>query len=98
MPGSRLEGFPSGQRDQTVNLTAQPSEVRILPPPPGEIGKVVVKAGHLEAFSSLVIGGGCEPIRGSTKALKATSNNAQGALARRAESQRLGVILPPSTR
>ena len=28
-----LEGFPSGQRDQTVNLTAQPSEVRILPPP-----------------------------------------------------------------
>gem|GEM_PF-6225791 len=29
-----LEGFPSGQRDQTVNLTAQPSEVQILPPPP----------------------------------------------------------------
>ncbi len=27
-------GFPSGQRDQTVNLTAQPSKVRILPPPP----------------------------------------------------------------
>ena len=26
-------GFPSGQRDQTVNLTAQPSQVRILPPP-----------------------------------------------------------------
>ena len=31
--GLFLEGFPSGQRDQTVNLTAQPSEVRILPPP-----------------------------------------------------------------
>ena len=29
----RLEGFPSGQRDQTVNLTALPSKVRILPPP-----------------------------------------------------------------
>ena len=29
-----LEGFPSGQRDQTVNLTALPSKVRILPPPP----------------------------------------------------------------
>ena len=29
------EGFPSGQRGQTVNLLAQPSEVRILPPPPG---------------------------------------------------------------
>ena len=28
-----LGGFPSGQRDQTVNLTAQPSQVRILPPP-----------------------------------------------------------------
>ena len=29
-----LEGFPSGQRDQTVNLTAPPSLVRIQPPPP----------------------------------------------------------------
>ena len=28
------EGFPSGQRDQTVNLTAPPSKVRILLPPP----------------------------------------------------------------
>jgi hypothetical protein len=27
-------GFPSGQRDQTVNLTAKPSKVRILLPPP----------------------------------------------------------------
>jgi hypothetical protein len=26
-------GFPSGQRDETVNLAAQPSQVRILPPP-----------------------------------------------------------------
>ena len=29
-----LEGFPSGQREQTVNLPAEPTEVRILPPPP----------------------------------------------------------------
>jgi hypothetical protein len=30
-----VEGFLSGQRDQTVNLTALPSVVRIhLPPPP----------------------------------------------------------------
>jgi hypothetical protein len=29
-----VEGFPSGQRDQTVNLTAQPSKVQILLPPP----------------------------------------------------------------
>ena len=28
------EGFPSGQREQTVNLSALPSKVRILPPPP----------------------------------------------------------------
>jgi hypothetical protein len=28
------ERFPSGQREQTVNLPAQPSEVRILPSPP----------------------------------------------------------------
>ena len=26
--------FPSGQREQTVNLPAQPSKVRILPSPP----------------------------------------------------------------
>ena len=26
--------FPSGQREQTVNLSAMPSEVRILPSPP----------------------------------------------------------------
>ncbi len=29
-----MERFPSGQREQTVNLPAQPSEVRILPSPP----------------------------------------------------------------
>ena len=29
-----VERFPSGQREQTVNLPAQPSEVRILPSPP----------------------------------------------------------------
>ena len=29
-----LERFPSGQREQTVNLSATPSEVRILPSPP----------------------------------------------------------------
>ncbi len=29
-----VEGFPSGQREQTVNLPVSPSQVRILPPPP----------------------------------------------------------------
>ncbi len=32
--GGSRERFPSGQREQTVNLPAQPSEVRILPSPP----------------------------------------------------------------
>ena len=29
-----LVGFPSGQREQTVNLPSSTSKVRILPPPP----------------------------------------------------------------
>ncbi len=29
-----MEGYPSGQRGQTVNLLATPSKVRILLPPP----------------------------------------------------------------
>ena len=34
LPGANKVGFPSGQREQTVNLPAKPSEVQILPPPP----------------------------------------------------------------
>jgi hypothetical protein len=34
-----LEGYPSGQRGQTVNLLAAPTEVRILPPPPSSSAK-----------------------------------------------------------
>ena len=33
-PFEFLERFPSGQREQTVNLPALPSKVRILPSPP----------------------------------------------------------------
>ena len=33
MKGNK-ERFPSGQREQTVNLPAMPSKVRILPSPP----------------------------------------------------------------
>ena len=43
----RSEGFPSGQRGQTVNLLAQPSKVRILPPPPGF--RLARRADSLEA-------------------------------------------------
>ena len=32
-----LVGFPSGQREQTVNLPSQTSKVRILPPPPSSL-------------------------------------------------------------
>jgi hypothetical protein len=37
--GGSRERFPSGQREQTVNLPAQPSEVRILPSPPVNFAK-----------------------------------------------------------
>ena len=39
------ERYPSGQRGQTVNLLAMPSEVRILPSPPG------LPADDLNSFS-----------------------------------------------
>ena len=39
-----VEGYPSGQRGQTVNLLATPTEVRILPPPPSFARK---RAGNL---------------------------------------------------
>ena len=40
-----LAGFLSGQRDQTVNLTAMPSKVRILLPPPLRVAVVVLDEG-----------------------------------------------------
>ena len=39
MSVSDMERYPSGQREQTVNLSAQPSEVRILPSPRKIISK-----------------------------------------------------------
>src|SRR5262245_5322599 len=44
------EGFPSGQRDQTVNLTALPSKVRILPPPP----VLCMRCSYISGCSSMV--------------------------------------------
>ena len=40
--GGSMERFPSGQREQTVNLPALPSEVQILPSPPCELKSFVV--------------------------------------------------------
>ena len=42
-----MEGFPSGQRGQTVNLLAQPSVVRIHPSPPSEYGPLAQLVEHL---------------------------------------------------
>jgi hypothetical protein len=48
-----MEEFPSGQRGQTVNLLAQPSMVRIHPPPPILYhAKVVELADALDSGSS----------------------------------------------
>ena len=45
------EGFPSGQREQTVNLPALPSKVRILPPPPViRQGRWIVGASDFESW------------------------------------------------
>ncbi len=35
-----LVGFPSGQREQTVNLPSSTSKVRILPPPPSSSPRI----------------------------------------------------------
>jgi hypothetical protein len=43
-----VERFPSGQREQTVNLPAQPSEVRIPPSPPPGHSSLDVKAANLK--------------------------------------------------
>lgn len=41
--GGSMERFPSGQREQTVNLPAKPSEVRILPSPPCKFKSKILK-------------------------------------------------------
>jgi hypothetical protein len=51
------EGYSSGQRGQTVNLLAMPSEVRILPPPP--LSKEWYKNRLIELERHLAIQGGC---------------------------------------
>ncbi len=48
------ERFPSGQREQTVNLPAQPSEVRILPSPPSVIIILVGDSGATGDFRTII--------------------------------------------
>ena len=43
---SHMDGFPSGQRGQTVNLLAMPSKVRILLHPFDEYNSSVVASGY----------------------------------------------------
>ena len=61
---SGLPGCPSGQREQTVNLPAMPSEVRILLPAPNRIPFPASLAQSAERFhgkeevtSSILVGG-----------------------------------------
>ena len=42
-----MDGFPSGQRGQTVNLLAMPSKVRILLHPFDEYNSSVVASGYV---------------------------------------------------
>ena len=44
---SHMDGFPSGQRGQTVNLLAMPSKVRILLHPFDEYDSSVVASGYV---------------------------------------------------
>ena len=44
-----MDGFPSGQRGQTVNLLAMPSKVRILLHPFDEYNSSVVASGYAKA-------------------------------------------------
>ena len=53
-----LEGFPSGQRGQTVNLLVLPSEVRILPPPPDANELPSALTGEDESLRRNIQGGG----------------------------------------
>ena len=46
-----LEGYPSGQREQTVNLPAKPTEVRILPPPSRELNRIEIFEDDIQNFS-----------------------------------------------
>ena len=66
----RLEGFPSGQREQTVNLPAKPTEVQILPPPPEFLkGKLAGVAQWLERQPSKLRVAGSNPVSRSKRFL-----------------------------
>ena len=47
-----MEGFPSGQREQTVNLPSTTSVVRIHLPPPTELARMAELADALDSGSS----------------------------------------------
>ena len=53
---------PSGQREQTVNLPASPTEVRILPPPQTEYAPVAQSVEHFHGKEGV---SGSSPLGGS---------------------------------
>jgi hypothetical protein len=66
-----MEGFPSGQREQTVNLPAKPTEVRTLPPPPS-----LYSGGRLP--SGIEDGRSFYNISGSSSVARASAFQAEG--------------------
>ena len=66
-----MEGFPSGQREQTVNLPAKPTEVRTLPPPPS-----LYSGGRL--LSGIEDGKSFYYISGSSSVARASAFQAEG--------------------
>ena len=56
------EKCPSGQREQTVNLPASPTEVRILPPPRTEYAPVAQSVEHFHGKEGV---SGSSPLGGS---------------------------------
>ena len=63
-----MEGFPSGQREQTVNLPAKPTEVRTLPTPPFWYGGTEPSAGADEYAT----------VSGSSSVARASAFQAEG--------------------
>jgi hypothetical protein len=89
---SRVEGYPSGQRGQTVNLLASPTEVQILPPPPFS-----PRAFPFGWIASAGFEASTPPTNRRKSAQGCARQVAEGRLRRRSQGwrSRSGQILPP---
>ena len=92
--GLTSERFPSGQRGQTVNLLAMPSEVRILPSPPGQ------PAGHRLNHSLFIPSTLIDPFDCASGALRVNPEQAPacGLESRRVDFNKMsGMSCPPAS-